>query len=96
MLSSTAIVSLACLLSTGEVDSAKVVEGLSQQELILVQQVANSGACEALPESFRRLINNQVSGMPGPSPTSDFRVAGPHGSPTSDFASLSPTPTSDY
>lgn len=95
MLSSTAIVSLACLLSTGEVDSAKVVEGLSQQELAVIQSLAENGACQSLPESFDRLIQKQINGMSHPSPTSDYR-ASVNESPKIEYASFTSGPTSDF
>lgn len=85
MLSSTAIVSLACLLSTGEVDPAKLTAGLSDQELAKVQEIVDGGAC--LPEKFSKLINKLNSGAAGSmtnSPTSDFASSFTH-SPTSDY-----------
>jgi len=85
MLSTTALVSLACLLSSGEVDQnavARLTENLSQQEAALIENIQQSGTC--LPEKFADLINKQALRGPGTSPTSDF--AANHGtSPTSDF-----------
>lgn len=81
MLSTTAIVSLACLLSTGEVDTNKLTVGLSQQELEKVQEVIESGTC--LPEKFSALVNKGNTAMTG-SPTSDYTTAS-KSSPTSDY-----------
>ncbi len=72
MLSSTAIVSLACLLSSGEADSnatARLAETLSQQEAVLVEKVQLSGAC--LPEKFDKLISPEALKSLVASPTSD-------------------------
>jgi len=85
MLSTTALVSLACLLSSGEADQnamAKLTENLSQQEAAIIASIQQSGTC--LPEKFADLINKQSLAGPGTSPTSDFAAS--HGtSPTSDF-----------
>jgi hypothetical protein len=81
MLSTTAIVSLACLLSTGEVDTNKLTAGLSQQELERVQEVIESGNC--LPEKFSALVKKGNTAMTG-SPTSDYATSS-KSSPTSDY-----------
>ncbi len=83
MLSPTAIVSLACLLSTGEVDSAnKLVESVSQQELVQIQKIVDSGVC--LPEKFNRLINRQ-NNPKAANPGTHNQLAGIGSAPTSDF-----------
>ncbi len=78
MLSTTALVSLACLISSGEADPtaiAKLTENLSQQEVAAIQEIHDRGTC--LPEKFSRLVNKQIAG-PGTAPmsaapTGDYR-----------------------
>lgn len=73
-MSPTAIVSLACLLSTGEVDPASITNGLAQQDAEKVQKVLESQVC--LPENFKRLIGQPKGGdqilMRSSAPTSDY------------------------
>jgi hypothetical protein len=69
MLSPTAIISLACLISTGEVDSAKVTESLSSEEVVKVQEILDRKIC--LPEKFEKLINFEKKVKPLSSPTTD-------------------------
>jgi hypothetical protein len=76
MLSSTALVSLACLLSTGEMDSNKLTQNLSQQELVQIQEIVDSGVC--LPDNFNKLIVREDGvGKAG--------VTARAGSPTGDY-----------
>lgn len=86
MLSTTALVSLSCLLSSGEVDPnamAKLTENLSQHEVAIIQEIQQRGTC--LPEKFSELVNKQALGGPSTSPTSDFAASRGGTSPTSDF-----------
>jgi hypothetical protein len=69
MLSPTAIVSLACLISTGEVDTAKATENLSKEDIIRVQRVLDSKVC--LPEIFQNMINPSNEDKPLHAPTTD-------------------------
>ncbi len=72
MLSTTAIISLACLISTGEVDSAKMTEGLSQEEVVKIQEIIDSKTC--LPENFQKLVNPEGKIKPLHSPTTDLMM----------------------
>ena len=71
MLTTTALISLACLLSTGEVDTAKLTAGLSQDEAVKVQSIIESGVC--LPENFSKLIDSNGNMIiQGKQPTGDY------------------------
>ncbi len=71
MLTPTAIISLACLISTGEVDVNKLSMTVSQEDLIKVQEVINSKIC--LPENFQKLIKSEKDGnVPMGNPTCDY------------------------
>lgn len=71
MLSPTAIISLACLISTGEVDVNKLTMKVTQEELVKVQEVINSKVC--LPENFQKLITPAEEGnVPMHNPSTDY------------------------
>ncbi len=59
-ITSTALVSLACMLSNGGADSQASQEALnklSPEQVAVLEQVVNSGAC--LPEKFENAIQSK-------------------------------------
>jgi hypothetical protein len=65
MFSQTALISLACLLSTGEGDPAaiaKLTENLSPSEIAYIDAVQKNGAC--LPDRFKNLLQRTVDTPP--------------------------------
>lgn len=74
-LTSTALVSLACLLSSGQPDQTAnqdLVNNLNAEQVAIVQEVVKSGVC--LPKSFEDKVQSGFNGddLPDGSPTSDL------------------------
>lgn len=73
-ISSTALVSLACLLSSGKTDpkaTQDFVKNLTKEQVVVIQQIVDSGAC--LPIKFENKIQPGVGGDgTDSSPTSDL------------------------
>lgn len=69
MLTPTTLIGLACLISNSSPqDQAQLAERLTKEEIVLVQEVIESGVC--LPENFEALLKNnqgKVYLMGGPS-----------------------------
>lgn len=74
-ITSTALVSLACLLSSGKTDpqaTQDFVKNLTEEQVAVVQQIVNSGAC--LPKSFANKIQPGAGNKNVESPTTDLTV----------------------
>lgn len=74
-ITSAALVSLACLLSSGKTDPKATEEfarNLTEEQVVVIQKIVSSGAC--LPKKFENKIQSGVS-----------PDAASHSSPTSDL-----------
>lgn len=73
-ITSTALVSLACLLSSSKTDpkaTQEFVKNLTEEQVVVIQQIVDSGAC--LPKKFENKIQPGVGGPnSNSSPTSDL------------------------
>jgi len=73
-ITSTALVSLACLLSNGKTDSQAAqdfVNNLTEEQAIVIQQIAESDAC--LSKAFKNKIQPGIGGKNvNHSPTTDL------------------------
>ncbi|MFZ4402499.1 MAG: hypothetical protein ACOYOK_00215 [Pseudobdellovibrionaceae bacterium] len=72
-ITSTALVSLACLLSNGPADSKNAqdfIKNLNQEQVVVIRQIVHSGAC--LPKAFENKIQSGFSRIENNAPTTDL------------------------
>lgn len=73
-IASTALVSLACLLSSGKTDpkaTQDFAKNITQEQVIVIQKIVGSGAC--LPGKFENKIQADVLNRgSNPAPTTDL------------------------
>lgn len=73
-ITSTALVSLACLLSSGATDpkaTQDFAKSLSEEQVVVIQQIVDSGSC--LPKKFENSVQSGIG------------AEGSNGSPTTDL-----------
>lgn len=72
-ITSTALVSLACLLSSGKTDpqaAQDFVKNLTEEQVVVIQQIVDSGAC--LPKKFESRVQSGSGSKTIESPTTDL------------------------